>query len=404
MRFLFKARAQDGAIREGIVEALDRSAAIAVLQKEGLIPISVQKERKSGLRILDSLQRTWEGLSQKELSAFFRELATLIHAKVPIVQALRAIQEQADNKYLRFIIKDVAADVEDGVPLSDALAKYPDAFSPLVISVIKSGEVSGNLQNTIMFIADNLEKSYQLASRIRSALFYPAFVVVAAGVIGFLTVTFILPRLTQVIKDFDIPDIPWYTSVVMAVGDFMSRYWWAVLIVLVAVIGGFLYYIKTDDGRREWDRIKLRLPVFGRLFRMIYVARFAQNFSLLMRGGIPIVRALHITADVVGNGVYRAIILRAADEVKSGGAISTAFAQAEEIPSMVTRMVKIGEDTGKIDETLKSVSDFYEEEIGVMTRNLTTMLEPILIVVLGIGVAILVVSILLPIYNIAGSI
>jgi len=403
MRFLFKARTQDGQIKEGIVEAIDRPAAIKVLQKEGLLPVSVQKERV-GLKILDDVQRAWEGLSQKELSVFFRELATLVHAKVPIVQALRAIQEQADNKFLRFIIKDISADIQDGVPLSDALGKYPDVFSPLVISVIKSGEVSGNMQNSIMFIAENLEKSYQLTSRIRSALFYPAFVVVAAGIIGFLTVSFILPNLTQVIKDFDIPDVPWYTTFVMAVGDFMSQYWWAVLIIIAAFVGGTLYYIKTESGSREWDRIKLRLPVFGKLFRMIYIARFAQNFSLLLAGGIPIVRALNITANVVNNSVYQGIILRAADEVKAGGTISEVFFQAEEVPSMVSRMIKIGEETGKMDETLKSVSDFYEEEIGVVTRNLTTMLEPILIVVLGIGVAILVVAILLPIYNIAGSI
>ncbi len=402
MRFLFKARTQDGQIKEGIVEALDRSAAVKVLQKEGLLPVSVQQERQ-GIKIFDSLHRVWEGMSQKELSVFFRELATLIHAKVPIVQALRAIEEQADNRFLRFIVKDIATDIEDGVTFSDALSKYPDVFSPLVISVIKSGEVSGNLQNSIMFIAENLEKNYQLTSRIRSALFYPAFVVVAAGIIGFLTVSFILPRLTQVIKDFNIPEIPWYTVAVMAVGDFMSQYWWAVLIVIAALVGGFMYYIKTDDGRREWDRIKLHLPVFGKLFRMIYVARFAQNFSLLLAGGIPVVRALHITANVVGNAVYQSIILHAADSVKAGSTISATFFDAEEVPSMVSRMIKIGEETGKMDETLRSVSAFYDEEISVITRNLTTMLEPILIVVLGIGVAILVVSILLPIYNIAGG-
>lgn len=402
MRFIFKARTQDGETREGIVEALDRAAAIRTLQKENLLPVSVQKERE-GLKVVDDLKRVWEGVNAKELSVFFRELATLIHAKVPIVQALRSIEEQADNKFLRFIVKDISADIEDGVPFSDALAKYPDVFSPLIISVVKSGEVSGTLQSSIMFIADNLEKSYQLTSRIRSALFYPAFVVLAAGIIGFLTVTFILPNLTQVIKDFDIPNIPWYTVVVMALGDFMAAYWWAVLLIIFAIIGGVAYYINTDDGRREWDHVKLKLPIFGKLFRMIYVARFAQNFSLLLTGGIPIVRALNITANVVDNAVYQGIILRAADEVRAGGTISSTFMEAEEVPSMVSRMMKIGEETGKMDETLKSVSDFYEEEIGVMTRNLTTLLEPILIVVLGIGVGILVAAILLPIYNITSS-
>ncbi len=402
MRFLFKARTQDGQIKEGIVEAADRSAAVRVLQREELIPISIQKERE-GIKLLNSIKRLWEGLSQKELSAFFRELATLIHAKVPVVQALRAIEEQSDNKFLRLIVKDIAADIEDGATFSDALAKYPDVFSPLIVSVMRSGEASGNLQNSIMFVADNLEKNYQLTSRIRSALFYPSFVITAAAIIGFLTASFILPNLTQVIKDFGISDVPWYTVAVMAFGDFMSQYWWAVLIVVFALIGAFIYYIRTDTGSYEWDHIKLKLPVFGRLFRMIYVSRFAQNFSLLLAGGIPVVRALQITADVVDNAVYQEIILRAAENVKAGGTISETFLEADAIPSMMARMIRIGEETGKLDETLVSVSDLYEEEISVITRNLTTMLEPVLIVVLGIGVAILVVAILLPIYNIAGN-
>ncbi len=402
MRFVFKARTKDGVLKEGIVEAINRNAAIRVLQKNDLLPVSVYQE-KTGPKFLRDLQRTWEGLNDKDLAGFFRELATLINAKVPIVQALKAIETQTENKFLRFIVRDVAADVEDGAPLSDSLAKYPDVFSPLVISVIRSGEVSGNLQNAILFVAENMEKNYQLTARIKSALFYPAFVTVAAGVIGFLTVSFILPRLTQVIKDFNIPDIPWYTKVVMAVGDFMQAYWWAVLIVLLGAIGGFLYYIKTESGKREWDHIKLNLPVFGQLFRYIYIARFAQNFSLLLAGGIPVVRALGIVANVVDNTVYQGIILRAADEVKTGGNISTVFFDSPEMTPMVARMVKIGEETGKMDETLKAVGDFYDQEIGTITRNLTTMLEPILIIVLGIGVAILVFSILLPIYNIAGQ-
>ncbi len=403
MRFVFKARTQEGEVREGIVEAVDRAAAIAVLQREHLIPITVHRE-KTGLTLFGDVRRSWEGLSQKDLSIFFRELATLIHAKVPIVQALRAIHGQIDNRYLRFIIKDVATDVADGMALSDALAQYPKAFSNLIVSVIRAGETSGNLDNSIMFISESLQRSYQLSARIRSALFYPMFVLVTAGVIGFLTVTFILPKLTQVIKDFDIPDIPWYTTAVMAFGDFMAAYWWAVLLVIVGIVAALWYYINTEGGRQEWDHVKLQLPVFGKLFRMIYMARFAQNFSLLMAGGIPIVKALYTVADVVDNVVYKNLIIRAAEEVKAGGAMSTVFAQEESVSPMVVRMIKIGEDTGKIDETLKNVGEFYEEEIAVMTRNLTTMLEPVLIVFLGIGVAILVISILLPIYNIAGGI
>ncbi len=402
MRFLFKARTKDGNVKDGVVEAADHAAAVRVLQKNNLLPISVQEE-KSGSQFLRNIERSWEGLDEKDLAGFFRELATLIQASVPITQALRAIESQSENKFLRRIVRDIATDVEEGTPLSDGFAKYPDVFSVLAISVIRSGEISGNLHNSILFVADNLEKSYQLNARIKSALFYPLFVVVAAAIIGFLTVSFILPKLTQVIKDFGIPDIPWYTVVVMAIGDFMSVYWWAVLIVIFALIGSGWFYLKTEAGKYEWDHIKLKLPIFGRLFKYIYVARFAQNFSLLLAGGIPVVQALVIVADVVDNTVYKSVLLRAADEVKVGGMISTVLFDAPEMTPMVARMVKIGEETGKMDETLKSVSNFYDAEIATITRNLTTMLEPVLIIALGIGVAVLVFSILMPIYNIAGQ-
>ncbi|MDO8566138.1 MAG: type II secretion system F family protein [Candidatus Moranbacteria bacterium] len=401
MKFLFKAKNDAGQIREGLVEAINWETAAQILEKNGLIPITVQ-EQKSSMLFMKSFQKLLEGVSQKELMTFFRQLATLIEARVPITSALHTIGEQMENKYLRIIVKEVEDTIGDGMPFSEALAKHPDVFSPLTVNMIRSGEASGSLQKAIVFVAENIEKSYQLTSKIKSAFYYPIFVFSVAFIVGFLVVTFILPKITALIKDMNIP-IPWYTAFLVWLGDFMNQYWWAVLLVIVAGVGTFVYYIRTEAGRYEWQVILLKIPVIGTLARNIYITRFADNLSALLGGGIPVVRALSIVSEVIGNHVFRKIILRAAEEVRAGGTMSTVFLQTKEIPPIVSQMVRIGEETGLLSQVLKKTGDFYSQEVELTTKNLTTLIEPILIVLLGIGVAILVVGVLLPIYNIAGQ-
>lgn len=401
MKFLFKAKNDAGQLREGLVEAINWEAAAQILEKNGLIPITVQ-EQKSSMLFMKSFQKILEGVSQKELMTFFRQLATLIEARVPITSALHTIGEQMENKYLRIIVKEVEDTIGDGMPFSEALAKHPDVFSPLTVNMIRSGEASGSLQKAIVFVAENIEKSYQLTSKIKSAFYYPIFVFSVAFIVGFLVVTFILPKITALIKDMNIP-IPWYTAFLVWLGDFMNQYWWAVLLVIVAGVGTFVYYIRTEAGRYEWQVILLKIPVIGTLARNIYITRFADNLSALLGGGIPVVRALSIVSEVIGNHVFQKIILRAAEEVRAGGTMSTVFLQTKEIPPIVSQMVRIGEETGLLSQVLKKTGDFYSQEVELTTKNLTTLIEPILIVLLGIGVAILVVGVLLPIYNIAGQ-
>lgn len=401
MKFIFKAKDSAGSVKRGKIEAIDRNAAAQSLQKSGLIPILILQEKKVP-QFVKNLQKQWEGISQKELMIFFRQLAILIEAKVPIFSALFAVEEQTENRFLRTIIREVRQDIEDGMSLSDALSKQSNVFSPLIINMIKAGELSGNLQRAIVFIADNIEKNHKLSSKVKGALIYPAFVITAAFVAGFLTVSFILPKLMGVIEELDV-EIPWYTKLLILIGGFMGSYWWAVILVLLSGVVGFFYYIKTEVGRREWDQIKIRLPIVGKILRYVCLGRFADNLGMLVSGGIPIVYALTMVSDIVDNTVYQKIILRAADEVKTGGNISSVFERSSEIPSVVTSMLKVGEETGKMTEILKKVSSFYENEVDRMTKNLSTLIEPVLIVILGIGVAILVMAILMPIYNIAGS-
>jgi len=401
MKFVFKAKTEAGQERSGIVEALNRESAIQVLQNNGLTPFSVQEERRDVAFVRD-IAKLWEGVSQKELMVMFRQLATLISARVPMVSALNTLADQSPNRYLRIILKEIEDDVEDGASFSESLEKHPAVFEPLVINMLRAGEVSGTLQRAIEVVAENIEKNYQLSAKIKGALFYPGFVLGAALIIGFLVVTFILPKLSGLIRDLGVT-IPWYTEVLMWIGDFMQVYWWAVLLVFFAAGFSFYYYINTPAGQSDWNRVVLKLPVFGNLMKYVYITRFAENMSSLLNGGIPIVKALIIVSDVTGNLVFREVILHSAEEVKTGGAMSKVFLRSPVIPPIVSQMIKIGEESGSVAKVLDGVADFYRSEVENITRNMTSLIEPILIVFLGIGVGIMVVGILMPIYDIAGK-
>ena len=402
MKFSFQAKTSEGEIREGKIEATTSDAAVAMLQGKGMVPIMLEKEVQTPGLVKD-LEHLWDGVNLRELSVFYRQLATLIEAKVSIVSALRAVGTQSANVYLSTVVTEMVSDIEDGVTFSEAMSKHPEVFATLAISMIKAGELSGNLQRSILFLADNTEKNYDLNSKIKGALFYPIFVLSASVIIGFIVFTVVLPKLTGIFKDFNV-EIPWYTKMFMFIGDFMSSYWWVVAIILIVIVGGFLYYIKTEDGKKQWDVLKLKIPVIGNLYQFVYLARFSENLAVLLDGGIPIVRALVIVSEVVDNTSYEAVILRAADEVKAGGSMSTVFGRSTQFPPIVSQMIRIGEDAGKVSDVLNNISRFYNQETDRVTRNLSAMLEPILIVFLGLGVGVLVFAILVPIYNISSSI
>jgi len=402
MRFSYQAKNLSGNIQQGKIEAINNDAAVAMLQEKGLLPLTI-KEEKAVPEAVKDLMRIWNGVSSRELSVFFRQLATLIEAKVSIVYSLKAVGDQTTNPYLRTVIGEMVNDIEDGFPFSESMQKHPEVFESLAISMVKAGELSGNLQRSILFLAENTEKNYELNSKIKSALFYPIFVLSAALIIGFVVFTFVLPKLTSIFKDMNVT-VPWYTQLLMTIGDFMSIYWWAVGLGIIFIILGTVYYLKTEEGKKEWDLIKMKIPIIGPLFQYVYISRFSENLAVLLTGGIPIVRALIIVSEVVNSTVYESVILKAADEVKTGGSMSIVFARSSCFPPIVSQMIKIGEDSGKISEVLQNVSLFYSKEVDRITRNLSTMIEPILIVFLGIGVGFLVFAILIPIYNIAGSI
>ncbi len=401
MRFIFKAKDNQGKIKEGVIETADKDAAIKIIQKNNLYPISLREEDKKNT-LEKIFLKYYERVTNKELVVFFRQLAVLIEAKVPVIVALSAIREQTSNQYFIRVTQELIDDIQDGMPFSSALKKHPDVFSKLSISIIKAGETSGNLRKSVEYVANNIEKNYNLVSKVRSAMLYPAVILVVFFIIGFLIISFVVPKLTTMIKELDAP-MPWYTLIVLRISDFMSTYWWAVAIFILGVIFGILYYIRTEEGRKDWDQIKIKIPIIGIIFKYIYITRFAENLSVLLLGGIPIIRSMKIVSFVINNSVYEQIFLQAAEEVKIGGEMSDVLKKYPEIPPIVTQMVRIGEESGQLDSVLKNIADFYERETDVMTRNLSTLIEPVLMIVIGAAVGFLAFSVLMPIYNIAGS-
>lgn len=401
MRFVFKAKTKEGELREGTVDAVSSEAAAEVLQKNNLFPVSLRQKKGT-----DSLEGMFlkflERVNRKELVVFFRQLSILIEARVPIVVSLATIREQMANKYFKKVIEEMTHDIQDGLSLSEALKKHQSVFSALAINIIKAGEVSGNLSSSVLYVAENIEKNYTLAVKVRSAMTYPAIILIVFFIIGFLIISFVVPNLLTMVKELGV-DMPWHTTMLIVVSDFMSKFWWAVLLMIFGFAGGVVYYIKTDDGRKEWDQIKIKLPIFGRLFKNIYITRFADNLGTLLTGGIPIIRALTVVSSVTNNTVFEAIFLKAADEVKKGGTMSDVFKKYPLIPPIVAQMVRIGEESGQVDMVLKHVAKFYERETDEMTKNLTTLIEPVLMVIIGAAVGFLAFSVLMPIYNIAGQ-
>ncbi len=400
MEFSYQARDNSGIMRTGTVEAVNEPVAVETLTAHGLIVIKISPAAQ--VNFLDQLN-IFNRVSSKELVLFSRQFSTLINAKVPIVQALNILKAQVSSKRLKTVIQEMAGRVESGDSLSSALARYPKVFSNLYVNLVRAGELSGTMDESLSYLANQLEKDNDLRSKVIGALTYPAFIVVALFVVGFLMFIYVLPPLIGVLEESSVA-LPFTTQILVAVTNFIQSFWWAVILVVVGGIMGGRYYAQTPGGRYIFDSTKIHLPAVGDLFQKVYMARFARNLSTLVAGGIPIVKALESVADIVGNQVYREIILDAAEQVRNGKSIASALSQRKEFPPIVPQMTQIGESTGRLQEILEKLATFYEKEVDEVLKILTTLLEPIIMMILGLAVAVMVAGILLPIYNLASAV
>lgn len=401
MLFRYKVIDTEGKEQSGQIEAPDSNLAVSSLQKRGFIVISVIAEAEKTF-IQKSLP-FFDRIPMKEVVIMSRQTAALFEAQVSAVKVFNVLSENLENKALRIILQSVSQDIQSGISISGAMSKYPQAFSNFYVNMVKAGEESGKLTETFNFLADYLERSYELNSKTRNALVYPAFVIVTFIIVMILMLVMVIPRLSAILIESG-QDIPIYTRVVIGISDFFVHY--GVFFLIFVVIAGIFAWrsSRSKRGQLRIDSAKITLPYFGNLYRKIYLSRIADNMDTMLSAGIPIVRALEISSEVVDNQVYEGIISDALNEVKGGSTISSAFSKHKEIPAIMVQMIRVGEETGSLGSILKTLAKFYRREVDSTVDTLIGLIEPAMIIVLGLGVGFLLTSILVPIYNIASSI
>ncbi|MEK7120167.1 MAG: type II secretion system F family protein [Patescibacteria group bacterium] len=400
MRFAYEAKTQEGQSQKGAIDAGSVEAAVDILQQRRLIVIKVSATSETPFNL--SLKDVIGRVSKKDIAIFSRQVATLFEAKVPIVESLKTLSEQEDKKKLRDVIDSLAYEVESGTPLSKALLKHPDVFSNFFIQVVRSGEASGKLGDVFKYLADYLERDVAVRQKIKGALIYPAFILVAMAVVMVILMTYVVPQISAILKDLG-QTLPLITLVVVSISNFVASFWWLIAIIFGTLLIFGWRYIHTKDGKAVWDKLILDFPIIGNLLQKTYMMRFAETLSLLLEGGLPLPQSLEITSDMIDNEVYRAVLNDSVKAVREGSQMSTVLRQSAYVPKLVSQMVMVGENTGRIEDMLRHVSKFFASEVDSAISGLTATIEPILIVVIGAGVGVIVVSIIMPIYNIAGS-
>lgn len=399
MLFKYSAVDQKGAKQDGEIDAVSRDVAIASLQRRGLVLSSVEEvAEKKGFSLT-----LFEGVSNRDIVLTSRQISTLFEAQVSALRVFRLIAAEAENPLLGKILAEVGDDLQGGLSISKALAKHPKVFSDFYVNMVRSGEESGKLDETFLYLADYLDRNYDIVSKARNALIYPAFVIVTFFVVMILMMTMVIPRISGILTDSG-QKIPVYTQVVLAISNFFVHY--GIFLLILAVIGGFFVYrsTKTTGGKALLDRLEIETPYIGTLFQKLYLSRIADNLATMLGSGISVVQATEITGSVVGNAMYARILADVSTAVKGGGSISEAMGKYEEIPGIMTAMIKVGEETGELAAILKTLAHFYNREVNNAVDTLVDLIEPIMIVGLGLGVGVLLASVLVPIYNISSAI
>jgi len=399
-KFSYEARDQaTGKISKASVQADTEGAAARLLIDQGFTPLNIKEKNEYDNPIAKLTGR----ITTKDKVVFTRQLATLIGAGLPLAQSLHTTLDQTQNKKLQNIIGEVTASVEGGKSLSESFGKHPEVFDPVFLALVGAGELSGTLDQSLIRIADQQEKDAATTSKIRSALTYPIIVlVVILGVMGFMLFT-VVPQVEKLYKDLK-QTLPFITQIMVGLAYIFIHFWWLIIIVLGIGIYFLLQFLKTDSGVTTKDTIKLNVPIFGQMFRKLYMARFARTGQTLLNTGVSMLDMLNLTSKAVNNTIVSASILRAADKVKGGKALSDSLQPEEYILPLVPQMIKIGEQSGRIDEMMGKVAKVYEDELDEQIKTISTAIEPVLMVVLAIVAGGMVAAILLPIYSLVNNI
>jgi len=401
MKFEYQARTRDGRVQSGTINASNRGTAANLLQKYNLYVTSLEEVKTKGLSLKKI--KFFKKISKKELAIFSRQLAVMLDSRVPVVQSLLSLASQITKPDFKEKIIKISELVEEGSSLSGAFAYYPEIFDVFYISLLKSGEASGKISESLYYLSDHLEREYDITSQVKAAMVYPIVILLTLFLLFIVILVGVIPGFTQLLDEVG-ADIPLLTRIMMGFYEFLKNFGWILLIAFIALITFIVYYLRTKEGKKIYDRTSLTLPLLGGFFQKVFLIRFSENLSVLLAAGIPITKALRITANIIGNFIYRKIFFEAEKKVSQGEKISSTLVKYPEVvPAFVIQMIKVGEDTGKLDKTLMEVVNFYQKEVKRGIDTFISLLEPLLILFLGAVVALLAVSVFMPLYGMLGA-
>lgn len=399
--YKYRARTSDGRMSAGLIEAASPEEAKQALEERNM-EVLLFEENKGFAAAEERAISILNRVSPKDLVIVTRTISTMVSASMPLADALRNISHQTENIRLKRILIDLANEVEGGSRFSDALEKHADVFSDFFINMVRSGETTGQLGEVLEYLADQQEKDYDLTSKIKGAMIYPGFIIGTMGAMGFIMMTFVVPKLVAVLEAANV-ELPWTTRALIATSGFFASYWWLLILGGIGLYFGYRAWSVTPAGKLTMDRIKIYVPGFGAMFRQVYAVRFARSLSTLTKGGVDMVNALEIVSSVIGNELWKRAVHETIQEVNDGNSIVTAFQRYKFIPTLMVQMMSVGEATGRTQEILARVSAFYTREIDNQVANITKLIEPIVLIILGLGVGVLVSAILLPLYSLSSG-
>jgi type IV pilus assembly protein PilC len=400
MRFVYTAKNQNGKMVKGQADGADRSSVVSALRKQGLQPIVVKvSTTKTG-------HVKGRKVKLKELVIFTRQLSTMISAGVPLTKSLATMQAQTESKYFGSVIAEVTRDIEGGAPLADSLAKHPKVFSEVYINMVRAGEAGGILDEILKRLATQVEQDASMRKKIKSASMYPTVILVITIVAFFGIMMFVIPQIAKILTDLGGPDakLPVYTQIMISMSSFMQKNALFIFAGMGACIYLFKRYISTPKGKYRFHAFLLKVPVLKGIIIKIAIARFARTFASLMSAGVSVLNALQVTGGAIGNKVIEKELIDAAAEVKNGKQLSEPLSKSKHFPAIVSQMLSIGEETGQIDTILVKVADFYEEEVEAVIDGLSSLIEPLMIVVLGSLVGIIAASVMGPIASLSKNV
>ncbi len=402
MIFAYKALDEHGTPNNGTIDSVNQEIAISSLQHRGYTILSIEEAAKKH-NFLSKKMGLFGGIKTKDVVILSRQMSTLFTAQVSALRIFQLLSVEMEKPELQEILIQIADDIQGGATISASLAKHPKVFNTFYTNMVKAGEETGKLDETFQFLSDYMERNYEVSSKVKNALIYPAFVITTFVAVMVLMLTVVIPKISTIITESG-QDIPVYTKAVIAVSNFLVDFGPVFLVVVSVFIFFTIRYLFSAQGKQFLSRLKLEIPYISNLYKKLYLSRIADNLNTMLTSGIPMLKALELTSDVIDNTVYEGMMLEVIEDVKSGFALSDALSKHPQMPGILVAMTRVGEETGEVGSILKTLARFYQKEVVNAVDTLVDLIEPLMIVLLGLGVGFLLASVLIPIYNISSSI